>query len=42
MMGILGGIQRRRRRDSRKSTSQSTGRVKTEAYEDANGNAGFE
>ena len=40
-MGILGGIQRRRR-DSRKSTSQSKGRVKTEAYEDANGKAEFE
>lgn len=42
VMGILGRIQRRIRHTSRKRTLQSTGRVKTEAYEDANGKAEFE
>lgn len=41
-MGILGGIQRRIRHTSMKRTLQSKGRVKTEAYEDANGPADFE
>jgi hypothetical protein len=41
-MGILGGIQRRIRHDSRKRTLQSKETVKIEAYEDANGKAEFE
>ena len=32
----------KKKRDSRKRTLQSKGRVKTEAYKDANGNAEFE
>lgn len=41
-MGILGRIQRRIRHDFRKKTLQSKEGVKTEAYEDANGEAEFE
>ena len=40
-MGILGRIQRRIKCGSRKRTFQSKGRVKTEAYEDTNGNDEF-
>lgn len=42
MVGILGEIKRRIRCDFRKRTLQSKGRVKTRAYEDANGKAEFE
>lgn len=41
-MGILGRVQRRIRHASMKRTLQSKGRVKTEAYEDANGEVEFE